>query len=48
MNMKRRDFLKGALAGGARLTSGGSVEARGNKPMPPGALGRLYDSALCI
>ncbi|BCB28542.1 hydrogenase [Sulfurimicrobium lacus] len=48
MNMKRRDFLKGALAGGALLTSGGTVEARGNKPMPPGALGLLYDSTLCI
>lgn len=48
MSMKRRDFLKGALAGGALLTSGGAAEARGNKTMPPEAVGLLYDSTLCI
>lgn len=48
MNMKRRDFLKGALAGGAMLTTSGTVEARGNKTMPPQAMGLLYDSTLCI
>lgn len=47
----RRKFLKGAVAGGALA---GSVavplpaEARGNKTMPPEALGLLYDATLCI
>ena len=48
MSMKRRDFLKGALAGGALLTSGGPAQARGNKTMAPEAVGLLYDSTLCI
>lgn len=46
--MKRREFLKGALAGGAMLASGSPVEARPNKTMPPEAVGLLYDSTLCI
>ena len=44
----RRDFLKGALAGGALLGIGAEAEARPNKTMPPQALGLLFDSALCI
>jgi len=46
--MKRRDFLKGALAGGALLASGSPAQARPNKTMPPEAVGLLYDSTLCI
>lgn len=48
MSISRRDFLKGALAGGALLGSGATAEARPNKTMPPEALGLLFDSALCI
>ena len=48
MSINRRDFLKGALAGGALLGMGAEAEARPNKTMPPQALGLLFDSALCI
>ena len=48
MSINRRDFLKGALAGGTLLASGAPAEARPNKTMPPEALGLLYDSTLCI
>jgi len=45
----RRDFLKSALSGGALLATGTTpAEARGNLPMPPDAVGLLYDSTLCI
>jgi Fe-S-cluster-containing dehydrogenase component len=49
MITSRRDFLKGALAGGSMLVTGTPVaEARPNKVMPEDALGLLYDSTLCI
>ena len=48
MSINRRDFLRGALAGGALLAAGAPVEARPNKTMPPEAVGLLYDSTLCI
>jgi Fe-S-cluster-containing dehydrogenase component len=48
MSLSRRDFLKGALAGGTLMGAGASAEARPNKTMPPEALGLLFDSALCI
>ncbi|HJV79303.1 hydrogenase 2 operon protein HybA [Noviherbaspirillum sp.] len=48
MTIDRRDFLKGALGGGALLATATSVEARDNKPMPPEAVGLLFDSTLCI
>jgi Fe-S-cluster-containing dehydrogenase component len=48
MSLNRRNFLKGALAGGALLATGVPAEARSNKTMPPEALGLLYDSSLCI
>ena len=48
MSINRRDFLKGALAGSSLLAAGTPAEARPNKPMPPEALGLLYDSTLCI
>ncbi|GAB3547516.1 hydrogenase 2 operon protein HybA [Noviherbaspirillum agri] len=48
MSMDRRDFLKGALGGGALLATSTTVEARDNKPMPPEAIGLLFDSTLCI
>ncbi len=48
MSLTRRDFLKGALAGGALLGTAVPAEARPNKTMPPEALGLLFDSALCI
>ncbi|MDD5330330.1 MAG: hydrogenase 2 operon protein HybA [Sulfuricella sp.] len=48
MSMNRRNFLKGALAGGTLLAAGAPAEARPNKTMPPDAVGLLYDSTLCI
>ena len=48
MTISRRDFLKGALAGGTLLAAGAPAEARENKAMPGEALGLLYDSTLCI
>ncbi|HET7832930.1 MAG TPA: hydrogenase 2 operon protein HybA [Gallionella sp.] len=48
MSINRRDFLKGALAGGALLATGAPAEARPNKTMPDEAVGLLYDSTLCI
>ena len=48
MSINRRDFLKGALAGGTLLAAGAPAEARPNKTMPPEAVGLLYDSTLCI
>lgn len=48
MSISRRDFLKGALAGGSLLAAGATAEARENKVMPGEALGLLYDSTLCI
>jgi Fe-S-cluster-containing dehydrogenase component len=48
MSFDRRDFLKGALGGGALLAGATSVQARDNKPIPPDAVGLLFDSALCV
>ena len=48
MSLTRRDFLKGALAGGTLLGTAAPAEARPNKTMPPEALGLLFDSTLCI
>jgi Fe-S-cluster-containing dehydrogenase component len=48
MSLNRRDFLKGALAGGAVLATATPAEARENLTMPEEALGLLYDSTLCI
>ncbi|HAF45044.1 MAG TPA: hydrogenase 2 operon protein HybA [Gallionellaceae bacterium] len=48
MSISRRDFLKGALAGGAMLATAAPAEARENLTMPDEALGLLYDSTLCI
>jgi Fe-S-cluster-containing dehydrogenase component len=48
MSIGRRDFLKGALGGGALLASSAAVEARPNKTMPPDAVGLLFDSTLCV
>ena len=48
MSISRRNFLKGALAGGSLLVAGTPAEARENKVMPGEALGLLYDSTLCI
>ncbi len=46
--MKRRDFLKASLGGGAALLGSGGVEARGNLEPAEEAVGMLYDSTLCI
>ncbi len=47
--MKRRDFLKGVVGSCAAMaTVSGSVEARGNNPRLPGAVGLLFDSTLCV
>ncbi len=52
MSVNRRDFLKGAAGGGAALATAAvasaPAQARENKPMPPNAVGLLYDSTLCI
>ncbi|MDO8989861.1 MAG: hydrogenase 2 operon protein HybA [Sideroxyarcus sp.] len=48
MSISRRDFLKGALAGGTLLVAGAPAEARENLTMPDEALGLLFDSTLCI
>jgi len=47
----RRDFLKRALAGtlvGAGGTASGLALARETHPVPPEALGLLYDATLCV
>jgi Fe-S-cluster-containing dehydrogenase component len=48
MSIGRRDFLKGALGGGALLASSQAAQARPNKTMPPEAVGMLFDSTLCV
>lgn len=45
----RRSLLKGlALAGGAVATGAAPAAAYENKECPPGAMGMLYDTTLCI
>ena len=49
--MDRRTFFKASLAGGAALATGAAscpAQARGNKDLPPEALGLLFDSTLCV
>jgi len=49
--MDRRTFFKASLAGGAALATGAAscpAQARGNNPMPPEAVGLLFDSTLCV
>lgn len=52
MNVDRRGFIKGAVAGCGAIAAGGGVPgnalARDNLPISPEALGLLYDSTLCI
>ena len=48
MNIKRRDFLKVAVTGGATLALPAPAEARPNLEVPPNAIGMLYDATLCI
>jgi Fe-S-cluster-containing dehydrogenase component len=48
MDANRRKFFKVAAAGAAAATCAGSAQARGNHPMPPDAVGLLYDGTLCI
>ena len=49
MDIKRRNFLKGAAAGGLLLAAGSASEAgAAAKGGPSNALGILYDSNLCI
>ena len=51
MTFTRRNFFKAAVGSCAAVaTAGGGAdeaEARGNLPLPPGALGLLFDSTLC-
>ncbi len=50
MNLSRRNFLKAATGTSAAVVAGavaGEAEARDNLPLPPGALGLLFDSTLC-
>jgi Fe-S-cluster-containing dehydrogenase component len=46
--MKRRDFLKASLGGGAALLGAGNAGARGNLEPADEAIGMLFDSTLCI
>jgi Fe-S-cluster-containing dehydrogenase component len=48
MSIKRRDFLKATVAGGATLALPAPAEARPNLEVPPNAIGMLYDATLCI
>jgi Fe-S-cluster-containing dehydrogenase component len=51
MAINRRNFLKAAAAGGAAaavLEAPKPASARPNSPLPPKALGLLFDSTLCI
>jgi Fe-S-cluster-containing dehydrogenase component len=48
MSIKRRDFLKVAVTGGATLALPAPVKARSNLEVPPNAIGMLYDATLCI
>jgi Fe-S-cluster-containing dehydrogenase component len=48
MSIKRRDFLKAAVAGSAAAALPAPVEARQNLEIPPNAVGMLYDATLCI
>ncbi len=52
MGLSRRNFLKGAAAGGAvaacAATATAPADARENKALPPKAVGLLYDSTLCV
>lgn len=49
---RRRQFLRGAVAGGALAGTASFVstpaEARGNKEMPPDAVGLLFDATICV
>ncbi len=49
MDIKRRDFLKTVAGTGLLLAAGENpAYARPEKMMPPGAVGMLYDSTICI
>lgn len=51
MSINRRNFLKAAAAGTATVGLAAvpcEVQARGNKEMPPQAVGFLFDSTLCV
>ena len=48
MDNSRRRFLKVAVAGTAAATCVDAAHARPNLPMPPQALGLLFDGTLCV
>jgi len=48
MAMNRRDFLKVTAGSGLLLASGASPAMASQKPLPPDAVGLLYDATLCI
>jgi len=50
MKLKRRDFLKGVMAGGLICAADPGVATAKSvrKELPPNAVGILYDSTLCI
>ena len=48
MSIKRRDFLKVAVTGGAAMALPEPAESRENLKVPPNAIGMLYDATLCI
>ena len=53
MTINRRDFLRAGVGGTAAVAACATLapapaEARGNKTLPPNAIGLLYDSTLCI
>ncbi len=48
MDTRRRIFLKAAAAGSLAAGCVTVAQARGNKEMPPGAVGLLFDGTLCV
>ena len=48
MDTRRRIFLKAAAAGGLAAGCVKVAQARGNREMPPGAVGLLFDGTLCV
>ncbi|WP_448188977.1 hydrogenase 2 operon protein HybA [Azospirillum sp. sgz301742] len=52
MTVSRRNFLRGAAAGctaaAASVAAPAPAEARGNKELPPEAVGLLFDATMCV
>ena len=48
MSIKRRDFLKVAVTGGAVAALPAPADSPDKLEVPPNAIGKLYDATLCI